>query len=79
MAQVENRYLYGPLFDGTDLLAIAEELLDVRTIDRGTKAADNLADRLIMLDIARSLRDIATAPALHSPYRTKWQDQKFVQ
>lgn len=79
MAKVENRYLYGPLFDGTDLLAIAEELLDVRSIDRGTKAADVLADRLVMIDIARSLRKIAAAPSLQSPYRSKYSDSKYVQ
>jgi len=74
-ARIEKRTLYGPLFDEeTDLLALAEEILDVGQTLINSKAGDHLADRLIMLDIARSLRLLVDAPGVQS-YHGKYGSQ----
>jgi hypothetical protein len=67
MAQIEDSKLKGPLFGpDDDLLAIAEEIIDRRNGEGCNVNASGmdtpinaLVDRLIMIDIARSLRTIA--------------------
>ena len=78
MARIQGNSLFGPLFDGTDLLTIVAELTDLpedRGLGRETKAADKLANHLILLDIARSLRKISEAPTLHSYYRSQYESK----
>lgn len=61
-ARIKDGAVHGPLFDAeTDLLALAEEILDIPPtigIRFSHEDGQQLADRLIMLDIARSLRMI---------------------
>lgn len=66
-ARIKDGAVHGPLFDAeTDLLALAEEILDMPSTTGmviNHDAGKGLADRLIMLDIARSLRQIAQREA----------------
>ena len=85
MATFGPRGIKGPVFgedDDTDPLDVAEHLLTLNPDQAMGSAWNNdnahrWAQSLVLLDIARSLRKIASAGALNSPYRSKYSSSGF--
>lgn len=83
MANMGSKGIQGPLFeeDGPDLLDLVAHLLDLNSKQAigkmwgGTEKTQRWVNSLLLLDIARSLRKISTAKALHTTDRV--QRSKF--
>ena len=82
MARTTGEGVGGPLFipatpTDDDLLSLAECLMSLTDNQHINKAWNNknalaVANNLILLDIARSLRNLCDAPAIRSCYRDKY-------
>lgn len=81
MVSFGTRGIKGPLFkDDPDLLEVAEHLLDLREDQscpsywNDSEKAARMANQLILLDIARSLRKITESPVMRTKLRSKYVD-----
>lgn len=89
MVSTGSKGIKGPFLDeeGVDLLDLVEHLIDLSDNQAIMKFWQNRRDGketsqmfiqdLILLDIARSLRKLSEAPALRSPYRSKYSSSGF--